>query len=171
MEKKAIAYTTNINVGNTGLVIECALERKRIEEYAKENGITIVAWFEEEANEDNPMARPKLNEALACTEPHELVLVERAWAISRKWREIRGVMEQLKAKNVHLECATRLWDCISIMARHYYRARGRAVCPLESSRVRSINLVETYGREARWVSATRSRKIRKPAHLAFAEAM
>jgi hypothetical protein len=170
MEKKAIAYTTNINVGNTGLVIERALERKRIEEYAKENGMTIVAWFEEEGYEENPMARPKLREALACTEPHEVVLMERAWAISRKWREIRGVMKALEAKNVRLECATRLWDCVSIMARHYYRAGGRAVCPLEANRARSINLVETYGREARVVLATGHRKIRKPAHLAFANA-
>lgn len=171
MEKKAIAYTTNIVLGNTGLVIERALERKRIEEYAKENGITIVAWFEEEVYEENPMARPKLNEALACTEPHELVLMERVWAISRRWREIRAVMNLFEAKNARVECATRLWDCISMMARHYYRANGRVACPLEAkNRIPgSINLVETYGRKARLVFANGKRpSVRRPAHLAFA---
>jgi hypothetical protein len=179
MEKKAIAYTTNIVLGNTGMVIEPALQKERIEEYAKENGITIVAWFEEEGYGETPMARPKLREALAYNEPYELVLMERVWAISRKWKEVRGVIELFEAKKASVECATRLWDCVSMMARHYNRPTSRHVaCALEGeSRVPgSINLVETYGREARKerralvLAGGNTAATRKPAHMAFEKA-
>jgi len=173
MEKKAIAYITNIALGNTGIVIEPAFEKARIEEYAKENGIEIVAWFEEAGNEENPMARPKLKEAMAYGEPHELVLMERVWAISRKWKEVRGVMEAFEAKGAHLECATRLWDCTSMMARHYNRPTWKRLACAMSGECKSVNLVETYGREARearaWAKAGKKAAIRKPAHLAFAK--
>jgi len=175
MEKKAIAYTTDIILGNTGMVIDRASERKRIEEYAKENGITIVAWFEEEVYEENPTARPKLNAALACTEPHELVLVERVWAISRKWKEIQGVIKLFETKNARVESTTTLWDCVSMMARNHYRTTGRVACAVEDDNhvPESINLVETYGRATRkertLVLAAEGQKasVRKPAHLAF----
>jgi hypothetical protein len=153
MEKKAIAYTANIVVGNTGIVIEPALERKRIEEYAKENHITIVAWFEEEACGGNPLERPKLKEALACNEPHELVLMERVSAISRKWKEIRTVLAMLAANNVRVECATKLWDCISMMARYYNRpVASRAACS-----VRTLVMAPSGNKV----------KVRRPAVLAF----
>jgi hypothetical protein len=175
MEKKAIAYTSNIVLGNTGMVIPSALEKARIEEYAKENGIKIVAWFEEEGCEENLMARPKLKEALAYNEPYELVLMERVWAISRRWREVRRVIERFEAKKAKVECVTRLWDCVSMMARHYNRLGWRnVVCALEGE-PRSINLVETYGREARntralvWAAEGKA-SVRRPAHLAFEKA-
>jgi hypothetical protein len=181
MEKKAIAYTADIVLGNTGMVIERALERKRIEEYAKDNNITIVAWFEEEACEENLSARPKLTEALAYHERYDVVLLERVWAISRKWREVRSVIEAFEAKKVHVEYATTMWDCVSMMARHYFRPAVRRAEPRayalegEKKASASINLVELYGR---WAHKKRSElaalsgkkaAIRKPAVLAFAE--
>jgi hypothetical protein len=179
MEKKAIAYTSDIILGNTGLVIERALEKKRIEEYAKENNITIVAWFEEEAYEESPLARPKLKEALAYKEPYDVVLIERVWAISRKWTEVLGVIKAWEAKNARLECATTMWDCVSMMARNHYRPAEKRMalpgCALEGEErtAASINLVETYGRAAHkeraLVVAPSAKKaaIRKPALLSF----
>ena len=179
MEKKAIAYTADIILGNTGTIIERALEKKRIEEYAKENHITIVAWFEEEAYEENPFARPKLKEALAYHEPYDVVLVERVWTISRKWKEVRGVMEAWEAKKARVECATTMWDCVSMMARNHYRpADKRMALPTwavegEKKAAAGINLVETYGRcahkERAPLMAPSGRKaaVRKPAALAF----
>jgi hypothetical protein len=181
MEKRAIAYTADIILGNTGMVIDRASEKKRIEEYAKENNITIVAWFEEVAYEENPLARPMLKEALAYNEPYEMVLVERVWTISRKWSELRSVIEAWRAKKVRLECATTMWDCVSMMARNHYRPAERRMalprCLSEGEKkVASINLAETYGRAAHKerVAGTTARgkkaAISKPAELAFEKA-
>jgi hypothetical protein len=154
MEKKAIAYTVEIVLGNTGLVIEPAFQRQRIERYAKENDITVVAWFEEEGRHEDLFARPKIKELTEYKEPYDLVLVERTWAISRRWREIKALMKVLEDKHAKLEATTKLWDCISQMARAYYRPIRQAgetlSCALagEQRERTSINLVETYGRVA-----------------------
>jgi len=152
MEKKAIAYTSDIILGNTGEVIEREFQKKRIEEYAKENHITIAAWFEEEAYNDTLFARPKIRELVAYKEPYDLVLVERTWALSRRWTEIKAFIKVLEANNGRMECATTLWDCVSQMARNYYRPAGKrvemAACALEAQEAAapaSINLVGRTG--------------------------
>jgi hypothetical protein len=183
MEKKAIAYTSDIILGNTGEIIERDFQKKRIEEYAKENNIKVVAWFEDDVYNENPIARPKVQALAAFKEPYDLVLVERTWAISRKWKEIRAFMELVANKNARMEATTTLWDCVSQMARNYYRParKGMVVpaCALEAEEgaPASINLVETYGRAAaknggRFVNVvvepTRAKaKVRRPNQLAF----
>jgi hypothetical protein len=182
MEKKAIAYTSDIILGNTGLVIEREFQKKRIEEYAKENNIKIVAWFEEEAYNENPVGRPKIQALIGYDEPYDLLLVERTWAISRRWREVRALLKMMDNKNARVEAATTLWDCVSQMARTYYRPNRRGAemptCMLEADEEapKSINLVETYGRAAakdggRYVHVVvepnRAHKVRRPAQLAF----
>jgi hypothetical protein len=183
MEKKAIAYTSDIMLGNTGEIIERAFQRKRIEEYAKENDIKVVAWFEDETYNENLFSRPKIKELVAYTESYDLVLVERTWAISRKWKEVRSLMRVLENKKARMEATTTLWDCISQMARNYYRPLRHAgelpACALEAEEgtPTSINLVETYGRaaaknEGRYVNVVvepnRSKvKVRRPSQLAF----
>jgi len=182
MEKKAIAYTSDIILGNSGEIIERAFQRKRIEEYAKENNIKVVAWFEDEAYNENLFARHSIQALLACKEACDLVLVERTWALSRKWKEIRSFMKVLGDKKVRLETTTTLWDCVSQMARNYYRPlRHPAFQPACSSAendgpAESINLVETYGRAAakndRYVNVVMAPdrakvKVRRPSQLAF----
>jgi hypothetical protein len=173
MEKKAIAYTADIVLANTGWVIEREFQKKRIEEYAKENNIKIVAWFEEEAYHENPFLRPKLQELIGYTEPYDMVLVERTWAISRRFREIKGLMKLVENKKAKVEATTRLWDCVSQMARHYYhRGTPMPACALAAREgaPTSINLVETYGRFAarNAVKPNQAYKVRRPAQLAFA---
>jgi hypothetical protein len=182
MEKKAIAYTSDIILGNTGLVIERAFQKKRIEEYAKENNIEIVAWFEEEAYHENPFDRPKIQAIMGYKEPYDLLLVERTWAISRRWREVRALLKATENKKARVEATTTLWDCVSQMARTYYRPNRRGAemptCMLEANEgaPTSINLVETYGRAASKnagrfvhvaVEPNRTHKVRRPSQLAF----
>jgi hypothetical protein len=183
MEKKAIAYTSDIILGNTGEIIERDFQKKRIEEYAKENNIKVVAWFEDDVYNENPIARPQVQALAACKEPYDLVLVERTWAISRKWKEIKAFMELVDNKKARMEATTTLWDCVSQMARNYYRPSRKgmemAVCAIEAEdgAPASINLVETYGRAAaknaeRFAHAAiepkRSHaKVRRPNQLAF----
>lgn len=182
MEKKAIAYTSDIILGNTGLVIEREFQKKRIEEYAKDNNIQIVAWFEEEAYHENPFDRPKIQALLGYQEAYDLLLVERTWAISRRWREVRALLNAAANKKARVEATTTLWDCVSQMARTYYRPNRRGAetptCALEANEgaPKSINLVQTYGRAASKnagrfvhvvVGPNRAHKVRRPAQLAF----
>jgi hypothetical protein len=183
MEKRAIAYTSDIMLGNSGEIIDRSFQRKRIEQYAKENTVNIVAWFEDEVY-DELFARPKINELLAYAEPYDLLLVERTWAISRKWLELRALIKALEPKKVRLEATTTLWDCVSQMARDFYRPAGKRnplpVCvpnAEEEGRPTSINLVETYGRTAKSVERhidvvieanPSSAKIRRPKQVVLA---
>lgn len=184
MKKRAVAYTSDIILGNTGEIIERKFQRERIEAYAKESQIEIVAWFEDAMYSENLYTRPKVREMLSYTEPYELVLVERTWAISRKWKEVRTLLKVLEFKNVQMEAATTLWDCVSQMTRNYYRpARRKAelpVCVVDAPKTEvaaTINLVETYGRSK---SKNRDRyaniivrhhrpknAVRRPQHLVF----
>jgi tRNA(Ile)-lysidine synthase TilS/MesJ len=184
MTKRAIAYTSDVILGNTGEIIEREFQRERIEAYAKENEIEIVAWFEDAMYSENLFTRPKVREMLTYTEPYELVLVERTWAISRKWKEVRALLRVLEIKNVQMEATTTLWDCVSQMTRNYFRPARRKVelpvCAVDARRTEqpaAINLVETYGRSKsknrdRYANIVVQHKrpkntVRRPQHLVF----
>jgi hypothetical protein len=170
MEKRAIAYTSDIILGNSGEIIESAFQKKRIEEYAKENNIKVVAWFEDEAYNENLVARPEIQSLIAYEDPYELVLVERTWALSRRWKEIRALMNVLDNKKVRIEATTTLWDCVSQMARSYYRPLRHPgempTCALaeEEGAPTSVNLVETYGRSAAINRGRQAEVVKAPAH-------
>ncbi len=184
MTKRAIAYTSDIILGNTGEIIEREFQRERIEAYAKENEIEIVAWFEDATYDENLFTRPKIKEMLTYTEPYELVLVERTWAISRKWKEVRTLLRILEIKKVQMKAATTLWDCVSQMTRNYYRpAYRKAELPAaiedgqRTEAPAAINLVETYGRSKRKNKdryanivvrpSHKKNAVRRPRHLVF----
>lgn len=149
MEKKAIAYVADIMLGNTGEIIDRALQKQRIEQYAEENNITIVRWFEDGVYTENLFSRPQLKEMIACEEPCEYLLVERTWAISRRWSELKAFVKLMEAKKVRVDAATTLWDCVSQMARNYYRnPHAVAACSLEAEpcTAKSVSLGEKFGR-------------------------
>jgi len=161
MEKRAIAYTADIILGNTGEVLSREYQKARIKEYAAENGIEIVGWFEEEVYNEHLFARPKVKEMLAYEKPFEYVLVERVAALSRKWTEIKPLLSAMGTKHARMESATTLWDCVSQMARTYYRNYcapcGVAPCSFEAEHAEasSVNLVEEYGRST-WTPEKRA---------------
>lgn len=124
MTKKAIAYVSDIILGRTGEVISRASQRERIEEYARQNDIDIVAWFEDEVYAEDPAARPGFQKLLACSIPCEQVIVERVACLSRSWRSLRNLLESIQRGGKRVESATELWDCVSQQARWFYRERS-----------------------------------------------
>jgi hypothetical protein len=170
-------------LGNTGEIIDCEFQKTRIAQYARDNGIEIVQWFEDETYNEHLFARPGLRDVVAYTKPYEYVLVERIWALSRKWLEVKAFIKVMETRKVRLEAATTLWDCVSQMARAQYRkpeavAAGVPPCamvpgPAEAT---SINLVERFGRfsqvrRGRAIRSARSKiyeiRVRRPRKLAL----
>jgi DNA invertase Pin-like site-specific DNA recombinase len=121
MEKTATAYASDIIQGQTGRIIERAFQKARIEKYAKENNIRIIAWFEDEAFNECMFGRPQIKELITFRKPHDYLLVERIGTLSGKWKEVQAILRVMEAKRVRVQATTTLWDCISQMARHHYR--------------------------------------------------
>ncbi|MBN1656249.1 MAG: recombinase family protein [Deltaproteobacteria bacterium] len=155
MEKKAIAYTADIIVGNNGEVIDREFQKARIKQYAEENGIEIIAWFEDEVYNEHLFSRSGLKQMVACDKKCEYVLVERVAAVSRKWVEVKALLAALGTKRRRMECVTTLWDCVSQMVRSHYRKPtlpySVAACAVEQAQCESssVNLVSEYGRSRR----------------------
>ncbi|HNR12576.1 MAG TPA: recombinase family protein [Thermodesulfobacteriota bacterium] len=115
--KKAIAYTADIILGNTGEVISRAYQKELIRQYALDNGIDVVAWFEDELYEEEVLKRPGIQAMLTYDGAAEVFLLERVWALSRTMASLRDFFKALTARNLELETATYLWDCTSQMVR------------------------------------------------------
>ena len=117
MKKRAIAYTSDVILGKTGEVISRNYQKELINKFAEENGLEIVAWFEDKMYEEDILARPGIKELLAYEGPYEVFLMERIWALSRKMGTLAGFLKVLEQKKVQVETATYLWDCTSQMVR------------------------------------------------------
>ena len=117
MRERAIAYTSDVILGKTGEVISRNYQKELINKFAEENGLEIVAWFEDKMYEEDILARPGIKELLAYEGPYEVFLVERIWALSRKMGTLAGFFKVLEQKKVKVETATYLWDCTSQMVR------------------------------------------------------
>jgi len=153
MAKRAVAYVSDIILGQTGEVIGREAQREAVRRHAAENGIDIVAWFEDEMYEEDVLLRPGIQRLLAYEEPYELVLVERVWAFSRCWSDLVVFLEEIRRRGHRLESTACLWDCVSQQARHYFRPNYRplaGVC------------------EAPVLEQARAASVRRPARLNFA---
>lgn len=124
MSPKAIAYASDIILGRTGGVVSRKEQRAAIEQHAKESGIEIVAWFEDEVYVPELLERPGVKALLECEEPYDMVLVERVHSLSGKWPELRRLLDLLERKKVKLEATSLRWDCVSQMARFHPRRLG-----------------------------------------------
>ncbi len=135
MTKKAMAYVSDAILGRTGEVIGRGEQRERIVQYARENDIEVVAWFEDEAFSEDVLARPGVRALVDRIGECECVLVERTWTLTRQWPELRRFLARLDTCNVRLEAATTLWDCVSQMARQHYRKGAAVPRPVERPQV------------------------------------
>jgi hypothetical protein len=82
-----------------------------------------------------------------------MVLVERVWSLSRNQKVLKMFFAELCSRNLKLEAATTLWDCISQMSRHFF-AGGKGLKPV----VLPAETVQVEGERY---------KVRRPAHLHF----
>ncbi len=129
--KKAIAYVSDVILGRTGEVIGRDHQKEMINRFAAENGVEIVAWFEDEAYSEDILSRPGVRQLMACDLEHDGILVERVWAFSRSWTLLQPFLADLKEDGQNLQSATQLWDCVSQQTRDFYR--GRSLKPLPAS--------------------------------------
>lgn len=129
--KKAIAYVSDVILGRTGEVISRDHQKEMINRYAAENGIEVVAWFEDEAYSEDILSRPGVRQLLACDQDCDGILVERVWAFSRSWSLLKPFLADLKEDGQQLKSATQLWDCVSQQTRDFYC--GRSLKPLPAS--------------------------------------
>ena len=134
MKKKAIAYISDVILGEIGEVINRKAQKELIRQYAKENGIEVIAWFEDEVYSEDLLSRPGIRKLLESETECECLLVERIWALTRNWNELLGFMNAIESKGLKLESATMLWDCVSQKARQYYR-RGSPIPRVVRERV------------------------------------
>jgi len=127
--KKAIAYTADITFGTTGEVISRSHQKELIRKYAAENGIDVVAWFEDARADEELLKRPGIQAMLAYNGPAEVFLLERVWALSRNVPTLQDFFTMLAPKNMRFEAASYLWDCISQIVRRQIAVQNRIASP------------------------------------------
>jgi hypothetical protein len=118
--KKAIAYASDIILGQTGEVISRSCQVELIKQYASENGIEIAAWFEDEMYNEDILMRPGIQALLAFDPPYDMVLCERVWALSRSMAVLEPFFKELDRRGVEFESATTMWDCVSQRCRRRF---------------------------------------------------
>jgi DNA invertase Pin-like site-specific DNA recombinase len=124
---------SDVILGSTGEVISRKEQKALIEAHARDAGIEVVAWFEDEQYCEGLMERPGVRQMLACDKEFDTVLVERVWSLSRRWGELQPLLAGIAAMGKSLEAATTLWDCVSQMARNPRLLDSAATCPLPRS--------------------------------------
>ena len=152
MSRKAIAYVSDVILGRTGEVIRRSAQRELLRQYAEENDIEIVAWFEDEVYNEDILSRPGIQQLLGCEKECDCVLVERVWALSRQWPMLRGFLKALELHGRQLESATLLWDCVSQQCRKFSGGEKPAFQPPA---------------EPAPIADSKSKRVRKPKRLNF----
>ena len=128
--KKAIAYTADITFGTTGEVISRSHQKELIRKYAAENGIDVVAWFEDARADEELLKRPGIQAMLAYNGPAEVFLLERVWALSRNVPTLQDFFTMLAPKNMRFEAASYLWDGTSQIVRRQLANAASVPMPL-----------------------------------------
>ncbi len=124
--KKAIAYVSDIILGRTGEVIKRSCQVELIAQFAADNEIEIIGWFEDEMYNESVLERPGIQALLGCRNPYDLVLCERVWALSRSMGALEPFFKELDKRGVRLETATMMWDCVSQQCRRRFRGPAKA---------------------------------------------
>jgi DNA invertase Pin-like site-specific DNA recombinase len=118
---KAIGYVCDIPIPRTDLVIRKEDQRARILKYAEQENLELVCIFEDEEFTEDCTQRPGVRKLFDCKESYDVVLVERAWCLSRRMKDLKAFIEKLDTKGAQLMASSYLWDCVSQHLRHHYR--------------------------------------------------
>lgn len=131
--KTALAYVSDVILGRTGEVLTREEQKKAILAHAAANGINVIEIFEDDAYNEEILARPGIQKLLACKHGYDCVLVERVWSLSRNLKSLKGFYAKLEEKKAKLEAATTLWDVASQATRHYFAGRKSLAAPAEKA--------------------------------------
>ena len=123
--KKAIAYVSDVILGRTGDIIKRSCQVEVIAQYAADNNIDIIGWFEDEMYNEDVLTRPGIQSLLTCSQNCDTLLCERVWAFSRSMAILEAFFEQLDRRGLRLECATTMWDCVSQKCRRRFAASSQ----------------------------------------------
>ncbi|MFA5999926.1 MAG: recombinase family protein [Candidatus Paceibacterota bacterium] len=115
---KAIAYTYDVILGKTGDIITKNEQKQAIEAYAKENHIKIIEWIDDEIYNENIMDRPGIQKLLKSD--FDIVLFERIWVLSRRISDLEPFLKEMEKREIRIECATTMWDCVSQIVRRRF---------------------------------------------------
>lgn len=115
--KQAIAYTREITLAESGETIHRSRQEERIKAFAAENGLEIVAWFTDEAKEDDLLNRPGIQALLASCRSCGVVVCERAWVLARSIAALKPFFRELDRRGMEFECAELMWDRVSQQCR------------------------------------------------------
>lgn len=132
--RKALAYVSDIILGRTGEVIKRSCQVELIAQYASDNGIDIIGWFEDEMYNEDVLKRPGIKALLAYDKPYDAVICERVWALSRSMAALEPFFKELEKRDVAFEAATTMWDCVSQKCRHRFgpsRGQPQTVYPAD----------------------------------------
>jgi hypothetical protein len=152
--KRAVAYVSDIVLGQTGEVISREAQKEAIRKHAADGGIEIVEFYEDEVYDEDIMARPGIQRLLGNESAYDCVLVERVWTLSRQWDMLVVFLKEIQRRGRKLESAACLWDCVSQQARHYFRPGYK---PLGQAAVCAVPALEQVPAAA----------VAKPARLNF----
>jgi hypothetical protein len=118
--KKAIGYVCDIPIYGTDMVISKEDQRLRILKYAQNEGLNLIAIYEDNAFDKDFANRPGVRKCLDCQETFDMIIVERVWCLSRIRKELDPFLKKLDEKKVQLLSTSYLWDCVSQHVRHRY---------------------------------------------------
>jgi DNA invertase Pin-like site-specific DNA recombinase len=144
----------DIILGRTGEVIKRSCQVELIAQYATDNGVEIIGWFEDEMYNEDVLSRTGIAALLSYDKAYDLVLCERVWALSRSMAVLEPFFKELDRRGVKLESATVMWDCVSQQCRRRFRGSVHAKPRSERS------IIEQR-------EADRAR-VARPSHLHFA---
>ncbi|HOX28299.1 MAG TPA: recombinase family protein [bacterium] len=122
---KAVGYVSGVYVDYEGNIVDNETQKKRIKEYAAQNGVELLTVFEDMDECADVMSRPGVKEMLSEESEADMVLVDRVWCLGRTRAAISPFMQALDSKGMKLEAGTDCFDVTSQFARFWYRKPGQ----------------------------------------------
>ncbi len=137
---KAVGYVSGIYVDYEGNVVDKEAQKKNLKEFATDNGIELVAVYEDVNECEKVMDRSGVKKMIAEADA-EIVLVDRVWAVGRSRAAVTPFMRALDSKGMKLETCTDCFDVTSQFTRFWYRQPGKAAYAI-AKQVRSIETAD-----------------------------
>jgi DNA invertase Pin-like site-specific DNA recombinase len=119
-QKKAIGYVCDVPVTGTNMIIGKEDQRARLRKYAEKENIELVHIVEDDECTRDFMNRPGMQKALGLLQQHDTLLVERAWVLTRKRKDLVPLLEKIEHKQIEFVATTYLWDYLHQMLRRRY---------------------------------------------------
>jgi hypothetical protein len=129
---KAIAYVSDPVLGPQGDALGVGHQTEAIKKYAADNGLEIIAWFEDPEPHNDVLTRPGIRRLLAFDQPYERILCAQIKAVSNSLAGLRPFFEELELRGVRLDPAVSQWDLVSQLSRRRFSSLPYRPRPMRS---------------------------------------